>query len=506
MFLNNSAFRVMFVLISILVLSGLNSSAQLTYRSKITGGNWNQTSTWESTLIPGVTAWANATTVPTASNSITTTIQAGSTVTITASTDGRQITVLGTLIINQSVNFSVSDAFAVDDLTSSGTLNVNGTLQNPGGTFVLTGTTTVGATGVINNTTPGTIQANSPSTTTINGTVNNTGTITNASGSSVLVNGVLTNSGTITSTATNLQFNSGGSYVHQYTTTAGSIPTATWNDGSICEFRGYTTSTTIAGNLNQSIYTFKWNCANQTSAIPVTSSTTAIRGDFIMAASGTGSISLSAANFTVNGDYNQSGGTANFNIASSGGVTTMNVLGNYVQSGGTLNLATATVGSVLNVAKNFTMSGGTLQKTGTGTGNVFFNGTTTQVFTKALPPTAVIGGQAINFTINNAAIVDFNTSVLDGTTGAFNLLSGGTLITANTGGISASGATGSIQNTGARSYSTGASYTYTGAGLQAAGTGLPAIVNNLTVNKTSAGVALTPAATLTVNGTLTLTM
>ncbi|RZM28727.1 MAG: T9SS type A sorting domain-containing protein [Pedobacter sp.] len=470
----------LFILIS---LMSVESYGQLFYRTKASG-SWNVAATWETSLT-GLGGWTAAANFPTSANNLGINIRSTHDITVTADLSANRITVNsgGSIIVNSAVTLSIPDVALATDATidAGGLITVNGALSNPGD---LTNNGTIG----------------------INGTFDNKKNLTNGAGSSITVNGNLLNSGTITSTATNLQFNSGGSYVHQYTTTAGSIPTATWNDGSICEFRGYTTSTTIAGNLNQSIYTFKWNCANQTSAIPVTSSTTAIRGDFIMAASGTGSISLSAANFTVNGDYNQSGGTANFNIASSGGVTTMNVLGNYVQSGGTLNLATATVGSVLNVAKNFTMSGGTLQKTGTGTGNVFFNGTTTQVFTKALPAAAIIGGQAINFTINNAAIVDFNTSVLDGTTGAFNLLSGGTLITANTGGISASGATGSIQNTGARSYNTGASYTYTGAGLQAAGTGLPAIVNNLTVNKTSAGVALTPAATLTVNGTLTLTM
>jgi len=52
-------------------------------------------------------------------------------------------------------------------------------------------------------------------------------------------------------------------------------------------------------------------------------------------------------------------------------------------------------------------------------------------------------------------------------------------------GIMASGATGSVQVAGARSFSPNASYTYNGTAAQSTGTGLPATVRNLTVNNTA---------------------
>ena len=303
-------------------------------------------------------------------------------------------------------------------------------------------------------------------------------------GNDITINGLLNINGTFrnagkfsNNTAEKIQVNSGGTYQHNYTTAPGVLPTATWNDNSTCEFVGYTNSATIATNFAQSLYNIKWNCTAQTSAILISNTASSIRGSLIVNSTNTGSISLTGATSTVMRDY--------------------------IQTGGTLNFSTAAGNTIMNVAGNFNMSGGTLSKgAGAGTGNIYFNGSgATQSFVK----TGGTIAQALHFTINSGANVDFSTYVLDGSAGTFNLLAGGGLITANPAGISLTGAIGSIQSTGTRSYSTGANYTYTGAGLQAAGSGLPVTVNNLTVNKSSVGVAITPATSLTVNGTLTLT-
>ncbi|MDO7875460.1 fibronectin type III domain-containing protein [Hymenobacter sp. ASUV-10] len=93
--------------------------------------------------------------------------------------------------------------------------------------------------------------------------------------------------------------------------------------------------------------------------------------------------------------------------------------------------------------------------------------------------------------------------------GSFALEAGGNLHVFDPAGLSPSGATGSIRNTGARSFSDDASYTYRGTQAQQTGPGLPATVRNLTVNNpggvtlsgnVSIREALTPAA-----GTFTTT-
>ncbi|GAA4031691.1 hypothetical protein GCM10022409_14910 [Hymenobacter glaciei] len=70
--------------------------------------------------------------------------------------------------------------------------------------------------------------------------------------------------------------------------------------------------------------------------------------------------------------------------------------------------------------------------------------------------------------------------VVDGP-GNFDLQAGASLRICDPAGISASGATGAIRNTGSRSFSTGAAYAYVGTGSQSTGSGLPRFVRELEV-------------------------
>jgi hypothetical protein len=92
--------------------------------------------------------------------------------------------------------------------------------------------------------------------------------------------------------------------------------------------------------------------------------------------------------------------------------------------------------------------------------------------------------------------------------GSFTLAAGATLGICSAQGISLSGATGSVQVTGTRSFSTGASYGYTGAAA-VTGSGLPATVANLALNTAgdvtlSAPVAVTVAVGVGSTGNLVL--
>jgi hypothetical protein len=92
--------------------------------------------------------------------------------------------------------------------------------------------------------------------------------------------------------------------------------------------------------------------------------------------------------------------------------------------------------------------------------------------------------------------------------GSFVLQAGATLRICDSNGIAATGATGAIQLTGARTYSSDATYEYNGLDAQTTGAGLPTQVRGLTVNNAAGltlnngGVRVAQLVTLT-NGNLT---
>ena len=94
-------------------------------------------------------------------------------------------------------------------------------------------------------------------------------------------------------------------------------------------------------------------------------------------------------------------------------------------------------------------------------------------------------------TVQSGGALSTNCQPLTGA-GSFTLAAGGTLIICDPAGISASGSTGAIQTTGARSFSPGANYVYSGSSAQVTGSGLPSEALNLTVNN-PAGLTLSQA-------------
>ncbi|WP_207423117.1 T9SS type A sorting domain-containing protein [Desertivirga brevis] len=300
-------------------------------------------------------------------------------------------------------------------------------------------------------------------------------TVANGPGSApdLSVSGIFKNAGTITRTGT-IAFNSGGKYQHNFTTTAGSIPSSTWNSGSTCEIIGYSTLGSL-GNIGfgQSFYNFTWNCPAQSTVLSMSGGLTTVRGNLSIISTGTGVLQL-ANSLSAN--------------------RTLAVSGDYLQSGGTLTLlnANSTYYSYLNVAGNFSISGGILQK-GAGNGRIFFTGTAERTYTKS-------GGSisgAIPITINSGAIVNFGTSVLDGSS-PFTLASGATIITSHPNGL---GNNGSIQTTGTKSFNSGANYQFRGASTGTFTTTTANTVKNITIN--SSGTSL--AQNFIVNGTVALT-
>jgi hypothetical protein len=289
------------------------------------------------------------------------------------------------------------------------------------------------------------------------------------------VNGIIQNSGTVTGTAGRLSFLGGATYIHARN--GGTIPLATWNASSTASINGIINSG--VGNLTQTFGNFTWDSPSQSLNFSLAGAPATINGDFTVANTGTGSIILK----------NFGGGTTNTTVA-----------GSYIQTGGRVTIVGSGDIHNLNVRGNFDMSGGTLTRGGapgpTSSANVVFSGTTVQAFTK----TGGIISNAINFTINNNAKVDFGTSILSGSTGAFTLSAGGKIITANPNGL---GAAGSIQMT--RTYSSQADYEFQGAGTGVFTTSTPNTVRDLIINNSVNGGDVVLDQPLNVTRSLNLT-
>ncbi|MDP3113275.1 MAG: FlgD immunoglobulin-like domain containing protein [Candidatus Cloacimonadaceae bacterium] len=324
------------------------------------------------------------------------------------------------------------------------------------------------------------------------------------------------------STGAQIYFEDGSSYIHH--ATGGNLPPINWHNNATLDLK-----TTMADNqiYNSDIGNLIVNLGATQSELVRNSGfgfTHTIRGS-VTINSGTLSISPAATNITliINGNLRIVGGTFRIDNRSSlsnlSRIKSARVIGNYIQSGGTLDFSNETSTSLpvntcyayLDIYGNFAMSGGTITESALDIDyqtRVRMFGSTKEVgknqSNRSIQTFSKTGGTISNnvsFSVSSGSITDFDSHVLSGGTGSFTLESGATLITAHPAGISVSGATGSIQTTGSRSFNSSANYVFSGAQAQITGSGLPATVNNLVINNTS-GVTLSNP--VTVNGTLTM--
>jgi hypothetical protein len=314
---------------------------------------------------------------------------------------------------------------------------------------------------------------------------------------------VRSHTGTHSSTVT---VENGGIYSHNIN--GGTIPTMTWDVGSTLEITGITSTVPTATGTYRNVI---WNASGQSEIITLEGNLNTINGNFVV--KNTNASALVLGNTTTNrtmiigGDLNIEGGTfALKDVTNSAGNMKIDVNGNYLQSGGTLQMSRRTASPTTGTATmelkgNFTLTSGTITNTNAthGVGEIVFSKSGEQLYAKYVGTISNI----INFTVKNGSALNTGTSIIDGSSGTFTLESGAGLITANTAGITStsSGATGSIQVTGTRTYNTGANYTYNGTEAQNTGNGLPATVNNLTFSNTS-GTTLNTSATVTGNLTI----
>ncbi|MFN8166569.1 MAG: T9SS type A sorting domain-containing protein [Bacteroidia bacterium] len=326
-------------------------------------------------------------------------------------------------------------------------------------------------------------------------------TLANGAGTDLDVTGTFKSAGTVTISGSTIAFQNGGKYQHNFTTTAGTIPTATWNTGSTCEIIGYTTNSSAPSGL-QAFSNFTWNCPSQASTINLNGGLTSVTGNFQISATGSGSnmIYLSNGSTTLNvgGDFTVSGGKLSLSN-SSGATPSLTVNGNYYQTGGTISVVDGSGATgTFNLLGNFSHTGGTLTVGGNSStsAQMVFKKAGTQTFTAS---SNTVSGN-VDFAVNSGATLSLGTNIVTGRN--FTLNSGGGIMLGSTAGITSSGASGNIQVSGTRSFNAGADYTYNGSAAQAAGNGLPASIKNLTINN---GNSLTLNQNTTVTNIITLT-
>jgi len=339
-------------------------------------------------------------------------------------------------------------------------------------------------------------------------------------------NAILKNQSSASFSFGTFNINSGASYQHDCN--GGTIPTGTWNVGSLCNITGVTNS--APGGSGQAFYNFIWNCPLQSASVNLGGiSGFGISGDLTI--SSTGGVSGRALQLTSNntrslaiaGSLNLNGG--HLALTSGSGLENVNVAGNLILSNSS-ELYFAQVGSgtgIITLNGNITMNSGTLiTETGSSSDNsLVFNNNGSQFISNL----GTINND-INYTVNanstlsiyndiyvnTGRIFTVNGSLYCGNNniygnGSFTLSSGGLLGIGSANGIMASSVSGNVQVTGSRNYNSNATYIYNGTGAyglsqQVTGDGIPSTVSNIIINNSS-GVNLSKSTTVTNNLTLT---
>ena len=357
-------------------------------------------------------------------------------------------------------------AQTVGSITVSGNTTVN--LQNAGATALTIGNGLAGAD----------LSVAVGSALNANGA--NALTLTMASTATAIISGNMTFSNAVNqflgTDASSITFNNGSSFSQ-----------GTSNTGSVFGTSG-TANTVIflsGSAFNQNAGSNPFGLTQPTSKVTFQTGSNYIHN--VAGGSGLGFSGRTYANLTLAG-----GGTATLTGGSAVYIDNLTVTNST-----TLNIGmTGTGANISSINGNISVaSGSTFNANGTGA-SIQFNGASQTISgagayiiataqTINIPTTRQTSLQS-NITITGtgqlavSGTINMGTVIVSGT-GVFNLISGATLITANTAGIASTLSSGSVQTT-TRTLNSGANYVYNGVANQITGTGLPATVNTLTIN------------------------
>lgn len=341
----------------------------------------------------------------------------------------------------------------------------------------------------------------------------------------------------------------GGTYSHNRN--GGTVPTATWEDGSTCEIVGWVSTTgtslnTFLASLNQSFYHFKWNNPGQTQlALTLQGNLSIVRGDLTIENTGASSSTKrrlvfglsngSTQAMSVGGDFNVIGNSAI--LINTTGTFTMNVGGNvnlnssYVYTGdidnwiyginssfgtsnlvvaGDLNLLAGKLNLVvkgtfdnsqiggITIGGNFNFSAGELGTwTDGGIGNITFNGSKKHQYVLT---SGSFESAPINYSVPLGDTLDLGTYVLGNTTtpsGTYT--SNGATITRS---LNVGGALSGNLFTSTKTFNSGSAIIYGGAATQYVGSEHPSTTGVTAVIDNASGVSM--IAPVTIGGNLNL--
>ncbi len=426
-----------YLILSVFCIYISPAKAQDNYRT-LASGNWNSTSLWEKDN-NGNGIFSSTATSPTSTAGLIT-VRGGHNLRIISpvSIDQTIVEVGATVNISSGSNLTVLNGTGTD-LTINGVLNDSGTLT------------------ISNSPTLALVN--------INGTLNNIGVIANAS-------------------ATSLTFGTNSVYNHQFTTTAGAIPIASWNITSTCKITGYTTNTTPPTGLNQTFGNFEWNTPylDISNYFYLDGEPSTVLGDFrikdagsIAASSGIMFNSLNLSKTINIGDTFEITNDAYVSLNESGtGITNINTKHFLLTGSNTyLDLADLGIGK-LNISGNYTATNGNIQlSSNNANAGVFFKPQIpyrSQIFTNNTIPAS-----PLNYTVDSIASLYIPNGSFIGGTGALNVLSGGeiSLGSLETSGAIQSGTTGGNIRMSTRNFSFGSKLIFNGTSQQYFGGGFP---------------------------------
>ncbi|MFZ4059010.1 MAG: beta strand repeat-containing protein, partial [Ferruginibacter sp.] len=348
--------------------------------------DWNTNANWTPSGVPTasdavVIDLAVAITVSANAVASSLTISNSRTVSLTSSGGGRTLTLSN---VGTALNIQSGSSLTLQGSTGSGTRSMDMLFTGTGNFAQISGALTV------TNVGEGTSYNATNSTTTVSGSLTNSGASTGTTG-------------TITSTASNLIFADGGTYVHFLN--GGIIPLATWDANSNFNVTGWTTDVLAPTNITQAYGNINWNSPSQSDELSFAGTLNTVNGNFNVISTGTGSIAVGGTgvgNLTIAGNYVQSGGTF---IGSLTAARTITVNGNFNVSGGTFDLSSSTTAGnavLVNIVGDFSHTAGTITESGSTTGSAL-------VFTKTGSQTFTSGGTVsniVNYTINSGSILE----------------------------------------------------------------------------------------------------